>query len=799
MRYTEDYLYITQCGGSNMLWGDDAPWCNQDGYGNQGTDAAMDHYQSTGRDAGYIWHSELCNPDGSDIVVTQECHLTSESNGGSAGEHSGQAECGAVHGIAYLSVDNGYDFYVNGDKIGSGSNWMQTDRWTFEASCDENTVYGIDAWDEGGIASMIGTIYHCDEMILTSNAWKCLPRCAEGATGLGTVGCTDTAAWNNPDGDAFDDWWWTPAATAGDNGVGPWGHRPQISGEAHWIWSADPDEHNEVRCRYESSHQPIDCPAAQSRYWQDYNDVAAADVAAADIAGSIGMEAWDHFNSYGKHEGRIWHSELCNPDGTNKRSMCERKHTSDQYEYDFMTEPLGDEKSITFSVKANNDAHIGFFNNQESTGSPRNVQDRYTIDLGAQYEIVLCGWGGTQSVIREEAQGDNHATMDTTGYLDKDDYRQFWASAANGLVRLGAGNDVGSHTFLTFQDPNDVLDVNWAAVATGWGSEGDWIVCIPEKCTGTHDAVSARLSGMEVCDGCGNGCGGMCNPRDCATGTAGCPETSRDPAWYSSSDKMGFTGGGFVNPRNEAGDSMTFHLAGCKAGPHSLGWVYQLAPGTRGGLTNRRSMDLNVNGVSVAQVDFKETGGWNEGDWREVFQAVQLLQGENTVVLTTTGSEGPNFDSMEVNSVNGGTGLAASSHGVIHITADNGYILYVNGARIGAGGNSMGAAHNQHNDWTHTDAWTFVDSCDTPTTYAIHALDSEGIAAIIGDFTHCGRTTVTDDQWRCAAITSMTASDHGGGHLDGSTDKQYVAGPAMVDWAAARQCKCSSSSNLSKV
>ena len=66
--------------------------------------------------------------DGSDIVVTQECHLTSESNGGSAGEHSGQAECGAVHGIAYLSVDNGYDFYVNGDKIGSGSNWMQTDR-----------------------------------------------------------------------------------------------------------------------------------------------------------------------------------------------------------------------------------------------------------------------------------------------------------------------------------------------------------------------------------------------------------------------------------------------------------------------------------------------------------------------------------------------------------------------------------------------------------------------------------------------------------------------------------------------
>ena len=51
-------------------------------------------------------------------------------------------------------------------------------------------------------------------------------------------------------------------------------------------------------------------------------------------------------------------------------------------------------------VRAANDAHIGFFNNQEHTGDPRNVQDLYTIDLGAQYEIVIGGWGNTQSVTR---------------------------------------------------------------------------------------------------------------------------------------------------------------------------------------------------------------------------------------------------------------------------------------------------------------------------------------------------------------------------------------------------------------
>ena len=106
-----------------------------------------------------------------------------------------------------------------------------------------------------------------------------------------------------------------------------------------------------------------------------------------------------------------------NADFTNKHSACERKHTSDQYEYDFLTEPLGEKKTITFSVKASNDAHIGFFNNQDADGDPRDVQGVYTISNSDQYEIVICGWGGTQSVIRDESQGDARATTDTTGYI----------------------------------------------------------------------------------------------------------------------------------------------------------------------------------------------------------------------------------------------------------------------------------------------------------------------------------------------------------------------------------------------
>ena len=232
-KYTEDYLSITQCGYHGSCGREVNGWANNDGLGSQGYDAAWAHYSQTGKSAGYIWHSDLCNPDGTDIIVTQDCSLHVNKDGGWG---SGAAECGNVHGIAYFAVDNGYDFWVNDQLVGSGNDWTTTDRHTFEASCDENTVYGIDAYDEGGIASILGTIYHCDEMILTSNAWKCNPRCEDTSQ---TIGCTNTAAWTAPNGNGFDDWYWPSAATAGDNGALPWGHRPDVSGEAHWIWSHD--------------------------------------------------------------------------------------------------------------------------------------------------------------------------------------------------------------------------------------------------------------------------------------------------------------------------------------------------------------------------------------------------------------------------------------------------------------------------------------------------------------------------------------------------------------------------------
>ena len=394
VRYTSDYLSITQCTTVGQKY------CRYDGQGNQGYSSALTHFEQTGEKSGYMWHSELCNLDGSDIVLDRDCKIVKQKNGAWG---SGAAKCGEVHGIAYFAVDDSYKLFVNGKKVGQGHSWTHTDRHVFSAPCNKPTVYGIEAYDSQGIASILGSIAHCGEQLLTSTAWTCLPICAKGAKGQNTVGCSkqESKDWmqlSSKGTREHFEYYWPAASSAGDNGAAPWGHRPDISGEAQWIWSADPDKHNAVRCRIETNHKPVDCPAAQARYWHDYQNIAAG----GSDNGGPGIEAFDHFIESGANSGTIWHSELCNSDGTNKHSYCQAKHTDKGYHYQFLDQKLPAEKAITFSVRAHNDAHIGFFTSR--------AKGKSAAKLGAQYEIVLSGWGGTMSVIRQSAQGKNEVS-----------------------------------------------------------------------------------------------------------------------------------------------------------------------------------------------------------------------------------------------------------------------------------------------------------------------------------------------------------------------------------------------------
>ena len=127
--------------------------------------------------------------------------------------------------------------------------------------------------------------------------------------------------------------------------------------------------------------------------------------------------------------------------------------------YEQMGIPIPDDKAVIFAVDARNDAHVGFFTVRR--------------DLQEMYEIVISGWGNTQSVIRRRNQGPHMATARTQGLLRAGTYTQLWADAKDGLVRLGRGNVVGKDVILEWQDPHP-LDVESMGLMTGWGARGKW-------------------------------------------------------------------------------------------------------------------------------------------------------------------------------------------------------------------------------------------------------------------------------------------------------------------------------------
>jgi hypothetical protein len=252
-RYTKDYLVINECATDNCEGRDGngcgANYCSMAttgpgmshtgaaGGGAAGTSVAYNHFRSTGEAAGYIWHSELCNADGSDILLQQECSVKKQADDSWG---SGVAECGEVHGQAHIDADDGYHLFINGVAVGDGEDYTQVDAYTFDAGCDTPTVYAIDVYDSGGEGSIIADFDHCGEKIRTSTAWKChqvRSRRLSWHHTASTQGTKDGAVFfqfgdeGAPDGwmtAEFDDSDWPEAGDAGNNGVAPWGHRVDI-------------------------------------------------------------------------------------------------------------------------------------------------------------------------------------------------------------------------------------------------------------------------------------------------------------------------------------------------------------------------------------------------------------------------------------------------------------------------------------------------------------------------------------------------------------------------------------------
>jgi len=105
-------------------------------------------------------------------------------------------------------------------------------------------------------------------------------------------------------------------------------------------------------------------------------------------------------------------------------------------------------------------------------------------------------------------------------------------------------------------------------------------------------------------------------------------------------NQTGYIGTGFVDFVNATGDYIQWTVNVPTAGSYDLSFRYALPNGGR-------PLELKVNNVvKIASLDFPATGLWNT--WEYVSTSQTLNAGNNTIRLTTNGSNGGNIDELRV-------------------------------------------------------------------------------------------------------------------------------------------------------
>jgi len=108
-------------------------------------------------------------------------------------------------------------------------------------------------------------------------------------------------------------------------------------------------------------------------------------------------------------------------------------------------------------------------------------------------------------------------------------------------------------------------------------------------------------------------------------------------------NQTGYNGSGFIDFTNNTGDYLQWTVNVPTAGSYDLSFRYSL-------LTSGRPLELKVNGtVKVASLDFPATGSWST--WSALTSTQTLNAGNNTIRLTTIGSNGGNIDELTVSPI----------------------------------------------------------------------------------------------------------------------------------------------------
>jgi hypothetical protein len=145
----------------------------------------------------------------------------------------------------FMTCDNEFDLYVNGEKVGKGDTWTKT--YEFNTIVNSGDVIAIDGVDKGGPAGFIGVF---NGKITKSSEWRC-----------------STQKFDNWNKNNFDDSKWNTATSYGKNnqqniwmsvGNGP---RPNIPSDAEWLWTNNNENHDRIYCRFFYNGRPTSAPA----------------------------------------------------------------------------------------------------------------------------------------------------------------------------------------------------------------------------------------------------------------------------------------------------------------------------------------------------------------------------------------------------------------------------------------------------------------------------------------------------------------------------------------------------------
>jgi len=148
----------------------------------------------------------------------------------------------------YFTCDNEFDMYVNGEKVGRGTSWTTT--YHFAPVVKDGDVIAIDGVDKGGPAAFIGVF---GGKVTKPSEWRCSTKESNG--------------WTK---NTFDDSAWVKPVSYGRNqdsniwrSVGG-GARPNIPGDAEWLWTSDNNNHDRVYCRYFPVPAPTPAPTPKA-------------------------------------------------------------------------------------------------------------------------------------------------------------------------------------------------------------------------------------------------------------------------------------------------------------------------------------------------------------------------------------------------------------------------------------------------------------------------------------------------------------------------------------------------------